>query len=282
MLVLGAIQNLKKTGQLLDMWSEAGADGVAFTVPVDMLDGRFFDDAKTAVDRGLRVAIHPIEIGKYAYTPTEPGTHGFLLEKLALTMDNVKLLGLEPFLIIHPPRLAIPDMTLCGKKEVDERTALENSLPFFDKLSRIASQSSVSIAIENMHDPYANPGNALYGYTVAQLESICNGRGFGVCLDTGHAKLSVTSVSEYLNSSLNIITVHLQGNDGSYDQHQLPNKRNVGDAQGVLRLLALNVPVIIEANSFELLKKADESWEKTVSEVLDVVNAVRKRTLPPG
>ncbi len=280
MLLLGVVQDLKKTRRLLDLWSEAGADGVAFTVPFDRLDGSFFDNAKAARDMGLKVAIHPIEIGRTPCTPTEPGTHGFLLEKLALTMDNIKLLGLEPFLVIHPPRLAIPDMTLCGKKEVEEKTALENSLPFFDKLARIASQSSVSIAIENMHDPYANPGHSLYGYTVAQLESICNGRGFGICVDTGHAKLSVTSVSEYLNSSLNIVTVHLQGNDGSFDQHQLPNMKNVGDVQGVLRLISLNVPIIIEANSFQLLKKADESWEKTVEEVSDVVQAVRKRTLP--
>ncbi|MFH0817088.1 MAG: TIM barrel protein, partial [Candidatus Micrarchaeota archaeon] len=282
MLVLGVIQNLKKTGHFLDLWSEAGADGVAFTVPIDGLDGSFFDNAKSARDRGMRVAIHPFEVGKFIYTPTDLGTHGFSLEKLAFTMDNIKALGLEPFLVIHPPRLAVPDAMLCGKQEIDEKTALDNSIPFYDKLSRIAAQSSVSIAIENMHDPYANPGHSLYGYNVEQLGSICNGRGFGICVDTGHAKLSMTSVSEYVNSPLNIITVHLQGNDGKFDQHQLPNMKNVGDVEGVMRLLALNVPIIIEANSQDLLKKEDESWEGTVSEISGVVQAVRQRTLPPG
>ncbi|MFH1470342.1 MAG: TIM barrel protein [Candidatus Micrarchaeota archaeon] len=282
MLVLGAIQDLKKINELLDLWSEAGADGVIFTVPIDLLDPVFFDDAKTARDRGLRVALHPFEIGRAIYTPTDTDTHAFMLEKLALAMDNIKSLGLEQFLIIHPPRLAAPDTTLCGKKEVDERTALENSTPFYDKLSRIASQSSIMIAIENMHDPYANPGHSLYGYNVEQLDSICSKRGFGICVDTGHAKLSMTSVSEYLNSTLNIVTVHLQGNDGSYDQHMLPNMKNVGDVEGVMRLLSLNVPIIIETSSPYLLKRADESWEGVVSEVSETIQAVRKRTLPPG
>ncbi len=275
MLVLGAIQNLKKTGELLDIWSDAGADGVAFTVPMDRLDERFFDDAKTARNRGLRVALHPFEMGKFIYNPTDPATHGFMLERLAFTMDNIKALSLEPFLIIHPPRMAAPGINICGKKEIDERTALQNSLPFFDKLSLIASQSSVSIAIENMHNPYANPGHSLYGYNVEQLESICKGRGFGICVDTGHAKLSMTSVSEYLNSSLNIIVVHLQGNDGSFDQHQLPDMKNMGDLEGVMKLLNLNVPIIIETHSETLL-------ESPVSKIAEAVGAVRKRTLPQG
>jgi sugar phosphate isomerase/epimerase len=278
--VLGAIQELKKTGFLLDFWSDSGADGVAFTVPIDMLDKRFFDDAKTARDRGMRVIVHPAEFGKYVYTPTDPSLHGPMLEKLAFAMDSIKSLSLEPLLIIHPPRLASPDENLMGKKEIDEKTALSNSLPFYDKLSRIASLSSVSIAIENMHDPYANAGHSMYGYTMEQLQSICNGRGFGICVDTGHAKLSRTSVSEYLNSPLGILCVHLQGNDGSSDLHAFPNQKNVGDYEGVLKLLRLEIPIILEANSWNILDKAKDSREEALSEATAAVWAVKNRTLP--
>lgn len=280
MIVLGAIQDLSKTGQLTELWSDADVDGIAFTVPVDRLEKSFFDDAKTVRDRDMRVLLHPIEFGKSLYTPSDPASHSFILDRLALAMDAIKNFDFEPVLIIHPPRLAAPDFLVCGKKEVDEKTALANSLPFFDKLSRIAAQSSIEIAIECMHDPYANPGHSMYGYTVQQLEAICNGRDFGVCIDTGHAKLSRTSVSEYLNSQLNILTVHLQGNDGSFDQHQLPNMNNMGDVAGVLRLLTLDIPIILEANSYNLLEKASLSRSQAVEEASAAVQAVREKRLP--
>jgi sugar phosphate isomerase/epimerase len=282
LLVLGAIQDLTKIGTLLDIWADAGADGVAFTVPIDALDKRFFDNAKTARDRGMRVLVHPAEYGKFVYTPTDPAMHSIMLERLGQTIDAIKTLSLEPLLVIHPPRLASPGENICGKKEIDEKTALENSLPFFDKLSRIASSSSIGIAIENMHDPYANGGHSLYGYTTLHLDSICKGRDFGICVDTGHAKLSRTSVSEYVNSSLSILTVHLQGNDGSSDQHSFPTMKNIGDVEGVLKLLKLDIPITIEANSFELLKKAELSREKAVQEAAQAVEAVKNRTLPEG
>jgi sugar phosphate isomerase/epimerase len=120
----------------------------------------------------------------------------------------------------------------------------------------------------------------MYGYTAEQLQSICNGRGFGICVDTGHAKLSRTSVSEYLNSPLSILTVHLHGNDGSFDQHAFPNSKNVGDYEGVLKLLRLSIPIILEVNSWDILDKAKESREKALSEALASIKAVRNRTLP--
>ncbi len=285
LLLFGAIQDLNRIGELLDLWSDSGADGVAFTVPFDMLDERFFDNTKTARNRGLRVLVHPMGFGyntKSMYTPSDPSTHGYMLEKIGFTIDRIRSHDLEPLVILHPPRLSAPDVMVAGEKMLDEEKAFKSSIPFLDKLSRMGSQSSISIAIECMHDPNANPGHALLGYTVEQLEEICNERDFGICVDTGHAKLSRTSVSDYLNSSLNILTIHLQGNDGSYDQHELPTMKNVGDVRGVLKLLSLNIPITVEANSYKLLEEAEKSRETTIEKLSSTFEYIRKRTLPPG
>ncbi|MFH1447419.1 MAG: TIM barrel protein [Candidatus Micrarchaeota archaeon] len=277
---MGAIQNLKKIGHLLDIWADAGADGVAFTVPFDMLDKRFFDNTKSARDRGMRVLIHPVEMGEKTCTSSDPSTHSYMLERIGFTIDMIRTQDLEPLLVLHPPRLAAPNTLICGKKELGEEEAFRNAVPFLDKLARIVHQSPVSIAIENMHDPYANPEHSLLGYTTQQLESLCDGRGFGICVDTGHAKLSRTTVSEYLNSPLNILAIHLQGNDGSYDQHMVPTSKNIGDTEGVLKLLSLDIPIVVETNSYWVLEQAEKSREALVSRLSSTLDSIRERSLP--
>jgi hypothetical protein len=78
------------------------------------------------------------------------------------------------------------------------------------------------------------------------------------------------------------VAVHLHGNDGSRDQHRFPTDKNVGDYEGVRRLLTLDVPVIVEANSFELLERIGSSRKEALSEASETFRAVRKKGLPPG
>ena len=90
-----------------------------------------------------------------------------------------------------------------------------------------------------------------------------------MCIDTGHINLSWRPTSRYLALPYKIHSVHLHGNDGYSDRHELPNYFTVRDYQATLKALKrCEGPVVLELAENHVTKEQIKScmkfWEDSV------------------
>ncbi|MFH1285439.1 MAG: TIM barrel protein [Candidatus Micrarchaeota archaeon] len=277
MLVGGVSQGMEFINSLAPIWKEANADLLMVRIGAsDITRASFLKLAQAQEEHQLRVLLHPADdTSSISFTPSDPSCHPLLLQKLSFLADSINEHGFHPLIILHPPRIATPGQTLCGKEVLPESEALKNSLPFFSKLAILQEEKQVPFSIEIMHDPFRHHGHAILGYTVEQMRALCTEK-FSICIDTGHAKLSQTSVGAWLESGLKISAVHFQGNDGSTDSHELPNSSNVGDVSDIERLLALQAPTILECNSKNLLAQLAKNKKETLALLSETIELAKE------
>ena len=106
------------------------------------------------------------------------------------------------------------------------KNALETkkwNIEWFSALSERASESNVSIAIENLFDFWDNPGYCTDAQTILDLIEGVDQDNVYACLDTGHAWIAENDPSDFakmLGSRLKVLHVH--DNLGGEDQHVAP------------------------------------------------------------
>jgi hypothetical protein len=197
-------------------------------------------------------------------TPSLPKAQP-LFEEILLDFDEmIHQYELLPLLTLHLPRFDHPRYEKQFGR-MDEATALKNSSEFFQTLEL----NHCKLALETMHDPYKNPGHALLGYKAIHFRYLIKDKNFGICIDTGHSKMAKEQLKEVLRLSYPIYSVHLNGNDGSHDQHALPARENVGNFKDVTKCLkACQGPIVLEVrdyrNSLDQVKKCINFWQKTL------------------
>ncbi len=97
------------------------------------------------------------------------------------------------------------------------------NIDWFSAWSERASESNVSIAIENLFDFWDDPGYCTDAYTILDLIEGVNQDNVYACLDTGHAWIAKNDPSDFareLGSRLKVL--HIHDNLGSEDQHVAP------------------------------------------------------------
>lgn len=100
---------------------------------------------------------------------------------------------------------------------------LERARAVIGELSKVASDSGLMLALENLPPGYL-------GHTPEEIESLLDGadtRAIGVCFDSGHANLS-GQFAEYADKLLPLsVTTHLHDNDGVEDLHLFPGEGQI-------------------------------------------------------
>ncbi len=192
-------------------------------------------------------------------------------DKILIRLDHLLLLdsmifkyGLYPLITIHPAKFGDPSWDY----DVDEEIVWKKNLEFFKELNLDSK-----LALETMHDPDRNPGYKLLGYKAEHFENILNKNNsldLGLCIDTGHSKMAEEPLSNIIKLPCPIYSVHLNGNDGSADQHHLPTFDNVGDFQAVIKALRrCQGPIVLEIGnhnySKEEIKECIQFWKNIVN-----------------
>ncbi len=211
---------------------------------------------------GVKFHIHPYNLilKNHYMTPSLRDSQPMLYEILINLDEKIHEYGLYPLITIHLPRFDHPKYHF----GLDETIALENSHNFFKTL-RLKSR----LALETMHDPYRNPGHALLGYKAEHFTKLIGDRDFGLCIDTGHLKMAEESYEKFLKLPYPIYSVHLNGNDGTKDQHQLPTKENIGDFANVAEVLKrCEGPIVFEAADYNYskneIKECINFWKELI------------------
>lgn len=130
-------------------------------------------------------------------------------ERIRTVEKHIKIIEKLPFLktnILH----VHPSIRNHGMSEDTLTKKLRNSL---EKLLPVAENAKVKIAIENMPYSYGN------GQDIMKIIDDFNSPWLGVCLDTGHAKLSggVQENLEIVKEKL--FDLHINDNAGDRDSH---------------------------------------------------------------
>ena len=120
---------------------------------------------------------------------------------------------------------------ICGELNIPvivlhpiENVGLEVNIEYFRRLSKIAAEYGVKIAVENygyLHNFYSRINNIVE--TIIKVGS----DNLGICLDTGHANIEVYTgrVDESIYESNGyLLATHVSDNDGLSDQHLFPGK----------------------------------------------------------
>ncbi len=211
---------------------------------------------------GVKVHIHPYNfiINNIFLTPALKEAHS-TLERFLIDLDtNIQKYDLYPLITVHAAKYSDPNYQFW----VDEKTALKNSIDFFQSLD-LKSR----LAIETMHEPDANPGHSLLGYKAEHFPKLIGDKNYGICIDVGHTKMAEEPIEALLALPYPIFSVHLHGNDGSRDQHLLPTKDNVGDFNRVIEALRrCEGPIVLELGNHSCSKNEVKDcinfWTKAV------------------
>jgi len=120
---------------------------------------------------------------------------------------------------------------ICGELNIPvivlhpiENVGLEVNVEYFRRLSKIAAEYGVKIAVENygyLHNFYSRINNIVETIIKVGSDSL------GICLDTGHANIEVYTgrVDESIYESNGyLLATHVSDNDGLSDQHLFPGK----------------------------------------------------------
>lgn len=193
-------------------------------------------------------------------TPSLKSTQPMLCQILADLDKRIQEYGFYPLLTLHLPRIDHPEHHF----GLSEKTALKNSIDFFQGLNL-----KVPVALENMPDPYRNPGHSQLGYKSEHFLKLIGDKNFGLCLDTGHINIAKEPLKKFLELPYPLYSVHLHGTDETGDKHFLPTKENIGDFEGMVRALkGCQGPIVFEVRSYNYSKdevrKCINFWKDAV------------------
>lgn len=150
------------------------------------------------------------------------------IAELKLQLDLMRAIGIKHAVLHLDPLKNEPELPM---SEVKER-----NLDALRELVSHVSGSDLAICIENMRRtvPVAMSADDLL-YFVNAIDS----KNLGICFDIGHLNQTKTeSPAEFIQKTAkHLLAVHINGNDGSCDQHIIPFGRDTADILSTVRVL---------------------------------------------
>ncbi len=230
----------------------------------------FIKLSKLQREYGVKYHLHIYDLrfnddGTSSFEDAQPRMDKILIDcdHLVQLDKMIEEFDLYPLITIHLARFG---KWLGHDLEIDEKEALEKNIEFLQNL-KLHSK----LSLETMHDPDRNPGHVLLGYKAEHFENVLNGKidlDQGLCFDTGYSKMIDGYSGDFLEFNIN--SMHLEGTDGTKDQHFLPTKDNVGDFEVVRKAIKkCEGPVVFEIGdhnySREEIGECVEFWRETIN-----------------
>ena len=200
----------------IDVFAEAGFEGIEFNTDLaEHYDNTHGEDfyrqiGAYAKEKGVPITqAHAPFPSSYADDEARTAKR---FDEIVIGMRNAALLGAE-VIVVHP----------CKHIDcVEDPTQLEYmkayNLDFYKRLSPLAKELGIKIAIENILGSVTVSPEGLL-----RLLNELNDESFTVCYDVGHAHLSGQGASEMLYALGGVIgCTHIHDNNGASDGHTLP------------------------------------------------------------
>ena len=260
---------------LLDLASRAGAQAVEIFAARQHFDYHYRDEinelayffrSNPLVPYSMHAPLFPDrEMGR-AGAPGINLIHSDKARRIA-AMDEIKR-ALEVAELVPIRNLVVH---LGEQHDEWSQEIIEYALTALEHLNAFASALGVRILVENLLNDATTPEHLMYILEAGHLDNI------GICLDTGHANMTVGVLEAIYAFRNRIVSVHIHDNQGEKDEHLWPGEGSI-DWQSVFgRLKSMgNPPAAVLEIGFNLYEQATAPGRiKQAFALLDGTPAVR-------
>jgi sugar phosphate isomerase/epimerase len=171
--------------------------------------------------------------------------------------EACQLLGIR-YLVVHP------DCSADGRELTHPDEFIRHNAEAYRGLIPYAEKHNVIILSENIL------WNAsIYPTVIADLVKTVDSPFFGWCCDTGHIHCSGVPMTDLRKVSVPPLSLHVQDNDGSGDQHSLPGDGTIDwkEFLDILREIDYKGELVLEAHH-QSLEASDDERDAILSELL--------------
>jgi sugar phosphate isomerase/epimerase len=222
-----------------------------FDLHGNIIESAFEELSKIQEEHGMEFHLHPYHhrIDDVVTDPGDINAHEVIRNFLTNLDSAAEKYDLQPVIIVHPAVF----FSKRNKVLVPEEIALKNNSIF----SSGFKLKYCKLAWENIPEPEYIPGYGLLSYTASHFKSLIGqNENAGICIDAGHLNLSSNTASSLINLGYPILAMHLHGNDGKLDTHNLPMPDNFILAEdAILAMRACQCPISIEAKNHNYTKQ---------------------------
>ncbi len=168
-----------------------------------------------------------------------------------------EILGIR-YLVVHPV------FSVNGKTVTDNAEFIRINAAAVKDLLPYAETHKVIILSENILW-----GSSIYPAVIADLVKTVDSPWFGWCFDTGHVHCSRVPMSDLRKVSVPPLSLHVQDNDGSGDQHSLPGDGTIDwkEFLDILHEIGYKGELVLEAHH-QSLDAPDEERDGILADLL--------------
>jgi sugar phosphate isomerase/epimerase len=269
-LIAGQNKYWGTTEEATACWLAAGADCLLIKNNKD--DFQFFDNEGNPNELhfeklqnlqkvyGVRYLIHPYNVMFDHVILESPAKEDQpkLLKVFEILDKKIRQYDLYPLITVHMPMFKHVRHQIYS----DEEEALRNGKELFQKL-----KIKTDLCIETMFDPGKNPNIDTIGYNAEHFIYLIGQKRIGICIDTGHLNMANAPLQDFLKLKYPILSMHIHGNDGIRDKHELTTKENVKNFDQVVEAVRnCKGPIVLEARNYnyskQQLKDCVQFWKE--------------------
>jgi sugar phosphate isomerase/epimerase len=239
--------------QATETWRDVGIDHIMVKSNHDtallsswgnVIEEDFSRLGKLQKEYGVKYHLHPynifVTVGKNGYNLDFLNEETVPIYRKALKRidDLIQENELYPLLTMH---LTVMDYPFATKKQT-EAEALRAGKNFFQSLDL-----KTQLGLETTHDPYRNPRWSLLGYKPEHFSEVIGDKDMSLVIDTGHLNIAQEPLEKFLKLPYSVASIHFNGNSGKEDEHAIPTRKNIKDADLVEELLKkVEGPIVFE------------------------------------
>jgi hypothetical protein len=220
-------------------WLDVGVDHImvkkAWDMPLitpkgDVIEENFSRLGRLQKEYGVRYHMHPytlpvdIDGERHILDSFSDKINGILSRVVRGFDEQIQGNGLYPLMTMHMSAADYPGLNV----KIDEATALKRSKDFFQSLNL-----GTTVDLEVVPDPYRIKGWSHLGCRPSHFTEVGSPKRYPMCLDTGHLNLNERPLDDFTKLGYPITSVHLHGNGGKADDHEIPSRANLKDYQAV-------------------------------------------------
>lgn len=235
-----------------------GYDGIdmAFDYCVSRDDFPFMTDNYESWAYSLRNEAEKLGVSyTHSHAPFDTEAKGRLVER---TFKCANILGAK-YLVVHP------FYDNADGRIYDTDVFVSSNVRAIKEMLEYAEKYKVILLAENLLEAASTPA-----HTLSRMVEEIDSPWFGWCYDTGHAHATGGTLEEFRTVSRVPLSLHVQDNNGDWDDHLIPGDGNIdwGEFLRSLKSMGYKGDLVLEAHSVP--KEApDEMRDAVLADILD-------------
>lgn len=191
----------------------------------------------------------------HSHAPFDTEQKGEIVER---TFKCANILGAK-YMVVHP------FYDNADGRIYDSDIFINSNADAVKEMLELAEKYNVIILAENLLEAASTPVR-----NISRMVEVVNSPRFGWCYDTGHAHATGGTLEEFRTVSRAPLSLHVQDNDGNYDDHYIPGDGNIdwGEFLRSLKAVGYKGDLVLEAH-VQCKEAPDEQRDAILADILD-------------